>query len=58
MSIIALALAGTAVLSAAGLVAWVSLVMTRADDDLRSFIELVPAFADTAVVHHSISHPR
>ena len=58
MSIVALALAGTAVLSAVGLVAWVALVMARADDDLRSFVELVPAFPDTTAAHYGISHPR
>ena len=58
MSIVALALAGSAVLFSVGLVAWVALVMARADDDLQSFVELVPAFPDTAVSHYSISHPR
>jgi hypothetical protein len=56
MSIVALALAGIAVLSAAGLVAWVTLVMARADDDLRSFVERVPAFPDTTVAYYGISH--
>ena len=58
MSIVALALAGSAVLFSVGLVAWVAMVMARADDDLRSFVERVPAFPDTTVARYSISHPR
>jgi hypothetical protein len=55
MSIVALASASTAVLFAVGLVAWVGLVMTRADEDLRSFVELSPAFPDTTFAHYSIA---
>jgi hypothetical protein len=55
MSIVALAMAGTAVVSAVGLVAWVGLVMARADEDLRAFVELVPAFPDTTITHYGIS---
>ena len=58
MSIVALALAGSAVLFSVGLVAWVAMVMARADDDLRSFVERAPAFPDTTVSHFGISHPR
>lgn len=55
MSIIVLAMAATAVLFAAGLVAWVTLVMDRSDDDLQSFVELDPAFPDTTIAHYGIS---
>jgi hypothetical protein len=55
MSILALALACTVVLPAVGLVAWVGLVMTKADDDLRAFVELAPAFQDTAHAQYSIA---
>jgi hypothetical protein len=57
MSIVALALAGTAVLSAVGLVAWVGFAMDRAVDDLRSFVELAPPFADTVFTQYSIARP-
>jgi len=57
MSILALALAGTAVLCAVALVAWVGLVMARADDDLRSFVELAPAFPEPAHAQFGIVRP-
>jgi hypothetical protein len=58
MGIVALVLAGTAVLLSVGLAAWAAHVMAMADDDLRSFVELVPAFPDTTAAHYGISHPR
>ena len=55
MSLVALELARTDVLSAAGLIAWVGLAMALADDDLQSFVALAPDFPDAALGPYGIT---
>jgi len=55
MNFVALSFAAMTVLFAVSLISWVVLGMARANDELRLFVDLAPAFPNTLYSHCGVA---